>query len=131
MKKLKHEAELVKGAILAGVKYGEERGAVEFEPTDAASEKILYIYRLLVHDKGPLGLNSILANAGLPERLFPVARTALELIAETNYDGRPYDRERFIGKMIERLLTQFEGPESGLAEEEIDYLLDKLKDLAA
>ncbi len=51
MKKIKHETELVKAAILAGVKYGEERGAVEFEPTDSASEKILYIYRLLVHDK--------------------------------------------------------------------------------
>jgi len=51
MKKIKHEAELVKAAILAGVEYGEKRGAVEFEPTDSASEKILYIYRLLVHDK--------------------------------------------------------------------------------
>lgn len=51
MKKLKHEAELVKGAVLAGMKYGEDRGAVVFEPTDSASEKILFIYRLLVHDK--------------------------------------------------------------------------------
>ena len=51
LKKLKHETELVKAAILAGMKYGEERGAVVFEPTDAASEKILFIYRLLVHDK--------------------------------------------------------------------------------
>jgi hypothetical protein len=51
MKKLKHEAELVKEAIRAGVKYGEERGVVEFEPTDSANEKIEYIYRLLVHDK--------------------------------------------------------------------------------
>jgi len=51
MKKLKNEAELVKAAILAGVKYAEERGAVEFEATDSQSEKILYIYRLLVHDK--------------------------------------------------------------------------------
>lgn len=51
MKKLKHEAELVKAAILAGMKYGVERGAVVFEPTDSASEKILFIYRLLVHDK--------------------------------------------------------------------------------
>jgi hypothetical protein len=51
MKKIKHEAELVKGAILAGMKYGEERGAVIFEPTDSASEKTLFIYRLLVHDK--------------------------------------------------------------------------------
>ncbi|MEK7816337.1 MAG: DUF5062 family protein [Pseudomonadota bacterium] len=51
MKQLKHEAELVKAAILAGMKYGEDRGAVVFEPTDSASEKILFIYRLLVHDK--------------------------------------------------------------------------------
>ncbi len=51
MKKLKNEAELVKGAIAAGVKYAEERGAAVFEPTDSANEKILYIYRLLIHDK--------------------------------------------------------------------------------
>jgi hypothetical protein len=51
MKKLKHENELVKEAIQAGVKYGEARGVVQFEPTDSAHEKIEYIYRLLVHDK--------------------------------------------------------------------------------
>jgi hypothetical protein len=51
MKKLKNEKELVKKAIAAGMKYGEERGVVEFEPTDSATEKIEYIYRLLVHDK--------------------------------------------------------------------------------
>jgi hypothetical protein len=51
MKKLKHEAELFKAALLAGIKYAEGRGAVEFEPTDSASLKLLYVYRLLVHDK--------------------------------------------------------------------------------
>ena len=51
MKKLKHEAELFKAALAAAVKYAEERGAVEFEPTDSASQKLLYVYRLLVHDK--------------------------------------------------------------------------------
>lgn len=51
MKKLKNEAELVKAAIAAGVKYAEARGAAVFEPTDSQSEKILYIYRLFVHDK--------------------------------------------------------------------------------
>lgn len=51
MKKLKNEAELVKKAIAEGVKYGEARGAVEFEATDSAAEKIEYIYRLLVHDR--------------------------------------------------------------------------------
>ena len=51
MKKLKNEAELFKAALDAGVEYGEKRKAVEFEPTDSASDKALYIYRLLVHDK--------------------------------------------------------------------------------
>ena len=42
---------MVKKAIAAGVKYGEERGVVEFEATDSQGEKIEYIYRLLIHDK--------------------------------------------------------------------------------
>lgn len=51
MKKLKHETEMFKAALLEGVKYAEGRGAVEFEATDSASAKALYVYRLLVHDK--------------------------------------------------------------------------------
>lgn len=51
MKKLKNEKELLKKAIQEGVKYGEKRGVVEFEATDSSTEKIEYIYRLLVHDK--------------------------------------------------------------------------------
>ncbi len=51
MKKLKHEAELFKAALAAAVKYAEDRKAAEFEATDSASLKLLYVYRLLVHDK--------------------------------------------------------------------------------
>ena len=50
MKRLKNEAELFKAASLAGVQYAEGRKAVEFELTDSASGKALYVYRLLVHD---------------------------------------------------------------------------------
>ena len=51
MKKLKHESELIKGAIKVGMKYGEARGAVKFDPTDSINEKVEYLYRLFVHDK--------------------------------------------------------------------------------
>lgn len=51
MKKLRHEAELFKAALIAGIEYAEGRKAVEFEATDSASDKALYVYRLLVHDK--------------------------------------------------------------------------------
>lgn len=51
MKKIENEKELVKKAIALGVAYGEKRGVVEFEATDSATDKLEYIYRLLVHDK--------------------------------------------------------------------------------
>ena len=51
MKKLRHEGELFKAALAEGVAYAEGRKAVEFEPTDSASAKALYVYRLLVHDR--------------------------------------------------------------------------------
>lgn len=51
MKERKNEAALFKAALLAGVQYAEKRKAAVFEPTDSASEKALFVYRLLVHDK--------------------------------------------------------------------------------
>ena len=51
MTKMKNEQALFKAALLAAVKYAEGRGAVKFDPTDSASLKLLYCYRLLVHDK--------------------------------------------------------------------------------
>lgn len=51
IKKLKHEAELVKAAITAGITYAEARGAALFDATDSKETKILYLYRLFVFDK--------------------------------------------------------------------------------
>lgn len=51
MKKFKHEAELFRAALEAGMAYGEKRGAVVFEAGDSVNERAMYIYRLLVHDK--------------------------------------------------------------------------------
>ena len=50
-KKLKNEGELFKAALHEAMEYAVRRGAVEFEATDSASQKLLYVYRLLVHDK--------------------------------------------------------------------------------
>jgi hypothetical protein len=51
MKKLKNEAQLTKAALETGARYAVVRGAVEFEATDSAQDKAIYIYRLMVHDK--------------------------------------------------------------------------------
>ena len=44
----KTDPETFKAALKAGIRYAEGRGAVEFEATDSASDKALYVYRLLV-----------------------------------------------------------------------------------
>lgn len=50
-KKLKHEKELLKEALVMVLDDAVERGVVEFDATDSHDLKIQYAYRLLVHDK--------------------------------------------------------------------------------
>ena len=50
-KKLKHEKELLKEALVMVLDDAVQRGVVEFDPTDSHDLKIQYAYRLLVHDK--------------------------------------------------------------------------------
>jgi uncharacterized protein (DUF2336 family) len=87
--------------------------------------------RILIHDQGALGLESIYMKADLPKRLFPAFRAGIDLIRETEYDGGANDRSRFIERMLERILTQFEDPQSRLTEEDINYLMGKLEQVAA
>jgi len=87
--------------------------------------------RILIHDQGDLGLDSIYLKANLPKRLFPAFRAAVELADETDYDGALNDRNRYLEKMLERILTQFEDPGSQMAQEDLDYLLGKLDQVAA
>ena len=51
MKKLKHENELLKKALVVGENYAKHRGYGGFSNTDSQKEKIECIYRLLVNDK--------------------------------------------------------------------------------
>ena len=85
----------------------------------------------LIHDGGDLGLRSIYEKAGMPERLFSAVRAAVQIFAEGEYDGGRNDRERFVTRIIERLLTQFEDPASKMTQDDIDYLMNKLRQLAA
>lgn len=81
--------------------------------------------RILIHDAGRLGLKSLYAKTGLPSRLLPAVRVAIDVVHETPMDGGTHDRERYQARVIERVLTQFED----LGPEDIDYLLDKLGDV--
>ena len=79
--------------------------------------------RILIHDHGSLGLKSLCDRSGMPPDLYPVAQVAVEVVQELEYDGRPGDRERFRGRMIERVLTHFE---TGIDGDNLEYLVAKI-----
>lgn len=87
--------------------------------------------RILIHDKGMLGLEPLYLRAGLPKALFPAFRAAIALVVETDYDGGANDRQRYIERLLQRMLTRFEDPAQRLADDDIEYLMAKLGQHAA
>lgn len=87
--------------------------------------------RILIHDKGMLGLEPLYLRANLPKTLFPAFRAAVSLVVETEYDGGLNDRERYIERLLERMLTQFNDPATRIAPNDIEYLMAKLRQIAA
>ena len=87
--------------------------------------------RILIHDQGKLGLESVYLKAGLPKRWYPVFRAGVDLSDETDYDGGPNDRNRYVNKMLERMQTNLEAPASNYSREDIDYLLGKMEQVPA
>ena len=72
MKKIKNESALVREALVRIMADAEKRNVAEFEPTDSASLKIEYCYRLLVHDKQVMPLAN--DQLGLPNYKRVLAR---------------------------------------------------------
>lgn len=77
---------------------------------------------LMIHDAGPLGLRAIYERAGLPARLFPAFRAAVDAFHALEFDGGVRDRERFQERMLQRFLTQ---PQAA-SREDVDYLLERM-----
>lgn len=77
---------------------------------------------LMIHDAGPLGLQAVFDHAGLPRKMLPAFKAAVNVYHEIEHDGGANDRARFRARMIERVLTQFQA----IPKDDLDYLLDKL-----
>lgn len=79
---------------------------------------------LMIHDSGPLGLKTVYERAGLPGRMFPPFRAAIDLYHQMERQGDTglEDRVRFRTLMIERVLTLFQN----IPREDLEYLMEKL-----
>ncbi len=86
--------------------------------------------RLLIHDEGPLGLQSICLKANMPQQLLPAFRAGVDVSHETEFDGGINDRDRFLRRTLQRVLTYYEDYHM-MAEDDLEYLMSKLQQLAA
>jgi len=77
---------------------------------------------LLIHDSGPLGLKAAFDRAGLPPRLYPSFRAAVDVYHSVDREGDASDRITFRKRMLERTLTLFQS----VPKDDLDYLLEKL-----
>lgn len=87
--------------------------------------------RVLIYDQGELGFRSLYLKSGLEDSFYPAFRAALDVVRESDYDGGANDRRRYISRTVERILTRFEDPASRIEEDDLEFLIGKLNELAA
>lgn len=87
--------------------------------------------RLLIHDPGDKGLQTVWAKTRLPEGSYPAVHAALTVIAQTELDGRDRDPERYSRRIIERILTQYESVGIQFDNDDLEYLLAKVTQVPA
>ena len=87
--------------------------------------------RALIHDSGKRGLKALYDRSGMPSEQFLAVRTAIDLVAETEYDGGEDDLKRYSRRMIERILTQYGSMGVEFESGDLEYLLAKVSELPA
>lgn len=85
--------------------------------------------RLLAHDPGGSGLDTLCKRAELPASIFAAIKAAVTAVDETDFDGREGEAERFSRRVIERVLTQYEMLGVEFESDDLEYLLAKLGQL--
>lgn len=85
--------------------------------------------RMLIHDAGGNGLKAAWAKTNMPQGLYPAIRAALDVVAQTELDGREQDTERYARRIVERILTQYETFGVAFDNDDLEYLLGRVSKL--
>ncbi|MEX2617954.1 MAG: DUF2336 domain-containing protein [Alphaproteobacteria bacterium] len=94
------------------------------------SELPLVNARTLIHDEGALGLKSIYRRAGLSRKMFPAYRVAFDMARENEHERSDIDPDAVMRRTLERVLTHFEDMFDDSNHEDMNFLLNKLGNLA-
>jgi uncharacterized protein (DUF2336 family) len=85
--------------------------------------------RKLLREGGMRGLQGVYGKTSLSSAFFPLVKVAIDVAHENQYDGEENDRERYMRRMIERIMTQYEELGVDIDSDDLDYLLGKVNEL--
>jgi uncharacterized protein (DUF2336 family) len=85
--------------------------------------------RILLRDGGMRGVEGVYKKTKLPQSVLPLIKVAIDVAHENQYDGEANDRERYMRRMIERIMTQYEELGVDIDSDDLDYLLSKVNEL--
>lgn len=85
--------------------------------------------RTLLREGGIRGLQGVYSKTGLGEAFFPLIKVAIDVANENQYDGEENDQKRYMRRMIERIMTQYEELGVDIDSDDLDYLLGKVNEL--
>jgi uncharacterized protein (DUF2336 family) len=104
-------------------------GKMDF--VEEALSQLARMPRKLAHNmmtaRGAKGFKALYSRAGLPERLYPALRVAVDVHAELCRGAGDWDEARFGRRMVERILTRYEA----FSDADKRFLLGMLKQFAA
>ena len=87
--------------------------------------------RKIVHDGGYQRVEALYQKADLPMVHVPVIVAAVQLSDSLSLDGEPEDEERFVRRVIERVLTQLDDLGGEIDPDDLTYLLGQIDTLPA
>lgn len=85
--------------------------------------------RTLVHETSGAGLKALWTKGGLPERMLPAIRVAVDVIEQTELDFGGNSAERYARRILERVLTQYENFSTEFEGDDLEYLLGRVAQL--
>ena len=97
----------------------------EYALSYLSNTSLTEIRKILFNNQADFVIRNLLRKAFIPKEMFPAVFSALNIIKDIRYDCTKTNRETFVHKVIERILSVNNADED-ISENDINYLISKI-----
>ena len=97
----------------------------EYALSSLSHSPILEVRKILFNTQIDFMVRNLLRKAFIPKSMFPAVFSALKVLKEINFDTQKHNRQSFVHKVIERILS-YENASEELSAEDVNYLISKI-----